>query len=93
MILKKYVFNSNNKNLKFKIFQKNNSIIFKDITTDCDKDDKEKILVDKFKIIFKKDEKTEKGITYEISSISKDWDFSRKDFIDQDIIEELIHII
>ena len=73
----KYASNSNNKNLKFKIFQKNNSIIFKDITTDCDTEEKEKILADKFKIIFKKDEKTEKGITYEISSISKDWDFSR----------------
>ena len=75
--IEQYASNTNNKNLKFKIFQKNNSIIFKDITTDCDNDDKEKILVDKFKIIFKKDEKTEKGITYEISSISKDWDFSR----------------
>lgn len=50
----KYASNSNNKNLKFKIFQKNNSIIFKDITTDCDTEEKEKILADKFKIIFKK---------------------------------------
>jgi hypothetical protein len=73
----KYASNSNNKNLKFKIFQKNNSIIFKDITTDCETEEKEKILADKFKIIFKKDEKTEKGITYEISTLSKDWDFSR----------------
>ena len=71
----KYASNSNNKNLKFKIFQKNNSIIFKDITTDCDTEEKEKILADKFKIIFKKDEKTEKGITYEISTLSKDWCF------------------
>ena len=49
--IEQYASNTNNKNLKFKIFQKNNSIIFKDITTDCDNDDKEKILVDKFKII------------------------------------------
>ena len=75
--IEKYASNTNNKKLKFKIFQKNNSIIFKDITTDCDTDEKEKILADKFKIIFQKDEKIEKGITYEISTLSKDWDFSR----------------
>ena len=75
--IEKYATNTNNKELKFKIFQKNNSIIFKDITTDCDADDKEKALVEKCKIIFKKDEKIEKGITYAISTLSKDWDFSR----------------
>ena len=71
--------NSNEKELKFKLFQKNNIIYFNEITKDCGENgDKEKDLVDKCKIIFKKDKNTEKNITYEISTKCKDWEFSRQ---------------
>ena len=74
-----YEKNANEKNLKFKLFQKNNIIYFNDITKDCgDEGEKEKEIVDKCKIIFKKDKNTEKNITYEISTKSKDWEFSRQ---------------
>ena len=74
-----YEKNSNEKDLKFKLFQKNNIIYFNDITKDCgDEGEKEKELVDKCKIVFKKDKNTEKNITYEISTKSKDWEFSRQ---------------
>ena len=74
-----YEKNANEKVLKFKLFQKNNIIYFNDITKDCgDEGEKEKELVDKCKIVFKKDKDTEKNITYEISTKSKDWEFSRQ---------------
>ena len=77
--IKNYEKNSNEKELKFKIFQKNNIIYFNDITKDCgEKGDKEKELVDKCKIIFKKDKDTEKNIVYEISTKCNDWEFSRQ---------------
>ena len=75
--INEYEENLNNKVLKFKMYQKYNSIYINDITKDCEEENKEKELADKVKIIFKKDKNTEKSITYEISTIGKDWDFSR----------------
>jgi hypothetical protein len=75
--INEYEENLNNKVLKFKIYQKYNSIYINDITKDCEEENKEKELADKVKIIFKKDKNTEKSINYEISTIAKDWDFSR----------------
>ena len=76
--IKKYAKNLNEKVLKFKIFQKNNIIFFDEITKDCaENEEKEKELADKYKIIFKRDENNEKGIIYEISTLNKDWNFSR----------------
>ena len=77
VVINEYENNLNNKVLKFKMYQKYNSIYINDITKDCEEENKEKELADKVKIIFKKDKNTEKSITYEISTIGKDWDFSR----------------
>ena len=70
--INKFASNSNNKELKYKIFQKNNVIYLNDITKDCEEKSKELELVDKVKIIFKKDENEENVITLEKSSICKE---------------------
>jgi len=65
------------KNKKYKIVQKNNKIIFAEISKDCnDEEDKEKDIADKVKIVLKKGI-LENAIVYEISTLCKDWDFSR----------------
>ena len=76
--IKEFEKNSNEKTMKYKIFIKNNALFFDEITKDCGEEgEKEKELVDKFKIIFKKDKNIENNIIYEISTLCKDWDFSR----------------
>ena len=76
--IKEFEKNSNEKIMKYKIFIKNNALFFDEITKDCGEEgEKEKELVDKFKIIFKKDKNIENNIIYEISTLCKDWDFSR----------------
>ena len=65
--------------MKFKIFKKNDVIYINEITKDYgDGGEKEKDLVDKCKIIFKKDKNTEKNISYVISAKCKDLEFSRQ---------------
>ena len=61
----------------FKIVQSNNKIIFKDITKMCETEDKEKELVKKIKISFKKDEDEDEKIIYEISNKEEKWEFKR----------------
>jgi len=73
--IKEYATNLDKKELKFKIFNKNNTICFKDITKDCS--DKENEYVEKCKVILKKDNDTEKGITYAVSTLGKGWEFDR----------------
>lgn len=73
--IKEYAKNLDNKILKYKIIQKYNTIMFKDITKESE--EKENEMAEKFKIILKKDNNTEKGITYAVSKKSKEWDFSR----------------
>ena len=73
--IKEYATNLDKKELRFKFFTKNNTLVFKDITKDCE--EKENEFAEKFKVILKKDKDTEKGITYQVSTLGKEWDFSR----------------
>ena len=73
--IKEYATNLDKKELRFKFFTKNNTLFFKDITKDCE--EKENEFAEKFKVILKKDKDTEKGITYQVSTLGKEWDFSR----------------
>ena len=67
----------NNKTKIFKITQFYNKILFKDITNNCENEEKENELVQKLKITFKKDEEENDKIIYEVSNLYKDWDFKR----------------
>ena len=73
--IQEYATNLDKKELRLKFFAKNNTLFFKDITKDCE--GKENEFAEKFKVILKKDKDTEKGITYQVSTLGKDWDFSR----------------
>ena len=73
--IKKYATNLDGKELRLKLYNKNSTIYFKDITKDCL--EKENEYAEKFKVILKKDEDTEKGITYAVSKLGKDWNFDR----------------
>ena len=73
--INEYATNLDNKELRLKFFAKNNTIFFKDITKDCE--GKENEFAEKFKVILKKDKDTEKGITYQVSTLGKEWDFNR----------------
>ena len=67
----------NNKTKIFKIAQYYNKILFKDITNNCENEQKENEFVQKIKITFKKDEEENDKIIYEVSNLYKDWDFKR----------------
>ena len=67
----------NNKTKIFKITQFYNKILFKDITNNCENEEKENELVQKLKVTFKKDEEENDKIIYEVSNLYKDWDFKR----------------
>jgi hypothetical protein len=73
--IQEYATNLDKKELRFKFFAKNNTLFFKDITKDCQ--DKENEFAEKFKVILKKDSNTERGITYQVAALGKEWDFSR----------------
>ena len=73
--IKEYSTNLDKKELRFKFFTKNNTLVFKDITKDCE--EKENEFAEKFKVILKKDKDTEKGITYQVSTLGKEWNFTR----------------
>ena len=68
--------NSNEEIKKFKLVQNNNKLFLKEITKNCNDEKKEKEVVDKAKIIFKKSINND-IIIYEISTLCKDWEFSR----------------
>ena len=72
--INEYATNLDKKELRLKFFAKNNTIFFKDITKDCE--EKENEFAEKFKVILKKDKDTEKGITYQVSTLGKEWNFS-----------------
>lgn len=73
--IKEYSTNLDKKELRFKFFTKNNTLCFQDITKECE--EKENDFAERFKVILKKDKDTEKGITYQVSTLGKEWDFTR----------------
>ena len=75
--IKEFEKTTKEKDKKYKIVQKNNKIIFAEISKDCnDEEDKEKDIADKVKIVLKKGI-LENAIVYEVSTLCKDWNFSR----------------